>query len=104
MIAYLEGTVQSVNEQTLIVVVAGVGYQVFVTPTTLAAAATGSPVVLHTHQYVREDALELYGFERPEELKTFEMLIGVTGIGPKTALGILSLTTPEQLRVAVVSG
>lgn len=88
----------------MIVVVNGVGYKVFVLPPTSIAATVGAEVALHTHQYVRENALELYGFKRPEELRMFEVLIGVTGIGPKTALGILSITTPEQLRGAVISG
>ena len=104
MIAYLEGTIQSKGEQYVIVVVNGVGYKVFVLPPTSSAATVGADASLHTHQYVRENALELYGFERPEELRMFEVLIGVTGIGPKSALGILSITTPEQLRAAVVSG
>ena len=104
MIAYLEGTIQSKGEQYVVVVVNGVGYKIFVLPPTVAALLVGADVALHTHQYVRENALELYGFERPEELKMFEVLIGVTGIGPKSALGILSITTPEQLRAAVISG
>jgi Holliday junction DNA helicase RuvA len=104
MIAYLRGTIQSISEQHLVLLVGQVGYKVFVTPAVLGEAEGGDEVALHTHQYVREDALELYGFARPEELRIFELLISVSGIGPKTALGILSVTTPEQLRAAVVSG
>lgn len=88
----------------MIVVVNGIGYKIFVLPPTCSVAVIGAEMALHTHQYVRENALELYGFERPEELRMFEVLIGVTGIGPKSALGILSITSPEQLRAAVVSG
>ena len=104
MIAYLEGIIQSKREQHVIVLVNGVGYKIFVLPPLILTAEVGATAALHTHQYVREDSLELYGFERPEELRMFEILIGVTGIGPKTALGILSITTPEQLRSAVISG
>ncbi len=104
MIAYLEGTIQSIGENSAVVLTNGIGYRVFVMPSFILQTKVGSSVSLHTHQYVREDALELYGFDRPEELLMFETLIGITGVGPKTALGILSLTTPEQLRTAVASG
>src|SRR3989338_169937 len=104
MIAYLEGTIQSIGEQHVVVLVNGLGYKVFVMQALVLKAKIGERVALHTHQYVREDSIELYGFERPQELKMFQTLIGITGVGPKTALGILSLTTPEQLRTAVASG
>ncbi len=104
MIAYLEGTIQSMGENFVILTNSGVGYKVFVMPSLVLQASIGSKAALHTHQYVREDALELYGFERPQELAMFETLIAITGVGPKTALGILSLTTPEQLRTAVATG
>lgn len=104
MIAYLEGTIQQKEDQHLVVLVNNIGYKVFTLPGALLASQIGATAKLHTHQHVREDSLDLYGFERPEELKTFETLIGVTGIGPKSALGILSITTPENLRTAVASG
>lgn len=104
MIAYLEGTIQQKGEQYVVVVTNSVGYKVFVLAGALLQFALGASAALHTHQYVREDAIELYGFERPEELRMFETLIAITGVGPKTALGILSITTPEQLRTSVASG
>ena len=104
MIASLEGTIQSLGEQHVVLVVNGVGYRVFATPSTSSTATVGASIALYTHLYVRENALELYGFVRPEELATFGILISVSGVGPKTALGILSITSPEQLRSAVVSG
>lgn len=104
MIAYIEGTILSKTGTTLVVVVQGIGYRVFATPATILTAAIGDVIALYTHQYVREDALELYGFERSEEQAMFVTLIGVTGVGPKSALGILSTTVPEQLRNAVVTG
>ena len=88
----------------MIITTNGVGYRVHVLPQVIFEAEVGANAAMHTHQYVREDALELYGFERPEELAMFEILIGVMGIGPRSAMGILSITTPEQLRTAVASG
>lgn len=104
MIAYLEGTIRQLGETFLVLTTNGVGYRVQVLPSLLLRAEVGVTAAVHTHQYVREDALELYGFERPEELTSFETLIGITGVGPRTAMGILSITTPEQLRTAVASG
>lgn len=104
MIAYLEGTLRSIGDQFVIVVVQGIGYKVFVQPSTLAMAQVGADIALHTHQHVREDSLDLFGFERPEDLRMFEKLIGVSGIGPKTALNILGMTSAEQLRSAVLTG
>jgi holliday junction DNA helicase RuvA len=104
MIAYIEGQVKSVAENSAVVITGGLGYRVYVLPSTLFTTKVGEEVNFYTHQYVREDALELYGFQRPEELKMFETLIGITGIGPRTAMGILAITTPEQLKTAVVSG
>jgi Holliday junction DNA helicase RuvA len=104
MIAYLEGTIQSKGVNFIILNTNGIGYKIFVMPSLLLQESQGAKVALHTHQHVREDAIELYGFEQPTELSMFEILIGITGVGPKTALGILALTTPEQLRTAVASG
>ncbi|MFA7286395.1 MAG: Holliday junction branch migration protein RuvA [Patescibacteria group bacterium] len=104
MIAYVEGTIISKTGTTLVVVVQGIGYRIFATQATILTVAVNDTIALYTHQYVREDALELYGFERSEEQAMFVTLIGVTGVGPKSALGILSTTVPEQLRNAVVTG
>ena len=65
---------------------------------------TGSLVKVFTYLHVREDALELYGFLNKEELSLFEMLIGISGIGPKSALGILGMESPEKLRAAIAEG
>ncbi|MFA5954361.1 MAG: Holliday junction branch migration protein RuvA [Patescibacteria group bacterium] len=104
MIASLEGIVLSKDHRAVVVGVGGIGYQVYVTPTALVSLTVGDAVTLYTHQYVREDALELYGFLEAEERTMFTILIGVSGIGPKSGLGILSITTPEQLRSAIASG
>ena len=89
---------------TLIVDVGGVGYKVFV-PTDVALEASPSkPILLWTHLAVRETSLDLFGFGDKETLGIFELLITISGIGPKTALGILNVATPATLRQAVASG
>jgi len=82
-----------------VVDVKGVGYKVFV-----PRHPTADDVMLHTHQVVREDGQFLYGFESREELVLFEMLIGVSGVGPKAALAILSVARPAEVAGAIASG
>lgn len=104
MIAALAGTVRHKDLNTLIVDVSGVGYKVFV-PTDVALEASPSkPILLWTHLAVRETSLDLFGFSERETLGIFELLITISGIGPKTALGILNVATPATLRQAVASG
>lgn len=104
MIGHLEGDVQKVGDGWLIVSVGGVGYKVAVTGNTLAHAKNGTRAALWTHMVVREDALELYGFETEEELRFFELLIPISGIGPKSALAILDIASVETLRSAIAEG
>src|SRR3989344_928316 len=104
MISALSGTVRHKDLNALVVDVGGVGYRVMVTTETALEVAPSSPVFLWTHLVVRETALELFGFLEKELLDTFELLITISGIGPKTALGILNVATPEMLRQAVASG
>lgn len=104
MIGYLEGTVRSVRDSWCLVMVAGVGYKVFATKETLARLPVDTPIAFWTHQAVREDALDLYGFVDEAELRFFELLLSVSGIGPKSALGILDIATVETLQNAVVAG
>lgn len=83
----------------------GVGYRCATTMKTQAALPSlGGEVTLYTHLNVREDALELYGFFTPEECRAFRQLIGVSGVGPKSALAILSDMTPDQLALCIASG
>ncbi len=84
--------------------VGGVGYAVRVTPETLSIIEKSLSVILFTHLAVREDALDLYGFLTDDDLRFFELLLTVSGIGPKSALGILSMSTPDALRKAIPSG
>ncbi|SDS64965.1 Holliday junction DNA helicase subunit RuvA [Microterricola viridarii] len=86
---------------TVIIEVGGVGLAVNVTPATALAARIGQELRLHTTLVVREDALTLYGFDSPDELAVFELLTGVTGVGPKSGLGVLAVLSPDQVARAV---
>lgn len=104
MIAYLRGTVLKKTPRALIVDVGGVGYRVFVTTQTLDAVTLEAEVAFWTHLAVREDSQDLYGFLDEETLSFFELLISISGIGPRSALNILNIVTPKTLRQAVSSG
>jgi len=104
MISYLSGTVAEKGSRFAIVDVGGVGYRVFVTDDTLRKLKIGATAKLRTHHAVREDTEELFGFLETDDLKLFELLLGVPGIGPKTALNILNVATPETLRRSITSG
>ncbi len=104
MISYLYGKVLMRGDRFLIITVGGVGYKVYISPHTRKELSDNEEVRIFTHLAVKEDALDLYGFLSYAELELFEMLIGVSGVGPRTALGILSLASPETLRTAIASG
>lgn len=101
MISSLQGVAAHVGDDALVVVVGGVGLSVAVTPQVGRTTHVGEQVHLHTHLVVREDALALFGFESREELTVFTQLIGVTGVGPKSAMGVLSSLTVPQIAQAV---
>ncbi|HUZ84599.1 MAG TPA: Holliday junction branch migration protein RuvA [Gaiellales bacterium] len=106
MIACLRGRVLSHEAGTVVLDVGGVGYLLSVTSSALrrAAAAGGSDLRLETYLHVREDALQLFGFSQVAERELFELLLGVSGIGPKAALAIVSGYEPDQIRRAVAHG
>ncbi len=105
MIYSLSGTLIHKEAALAVVECGGVGYACRTTQTTLAAiGAVGSQVKLFTHMSVREDAVELFGFADREELSCFQMLITVSGIGPKAAIAILSDLTPNRFALLVASG
>ncbi|TSC78886.1 MAG: holliday junction DNA helicase RuvA [Parcubacteria group bacterium Gr01-1014_33] len=105
MITILEGTIEFKSEKFAVINVSGVGYKVFVSSDTLAKIPEkNSPVKLWTHQHVRDDALELYGFLHYGELELFEMLISVSGVGPKSALGVLAIAPADSLKKAIAAG
>ena len=104
MIASLEGVVTSIGADSVVLKVGGVGYRVACGPGTLAGLAVGRPVELHIHHLVREDLQALYGFRTAEELGFFELLITVTGVGPKVGLAIISSRPVADLQLAILQG
>ena len=104
MFYYIKGTVAHVAPYLAVIDCGGVGYACRTTNVTLSALKVGQPGKLYTHLNVREDAMELYGFATEEELNCFQMLLGVSGVGPKAALSILSSAPPEKLALAIITG
>ncbi|HEX77057.1 MAG TPA: Holliday junction branch migration protein RuvA [Dehalococcoidia bacterium] len=105
MIAGLKGILEWRGDDGVVVRVGGVSLRVHVPTSTLSRlGSVGDEVELHTHLYIREDQLALYGFATPEELSLFQVLIGVSGVGPRSALGMLSAVSPEELSLAIASG
>ena len=101
MIAHLRGSIEFVGKDHLIVNVGSVGLRVYVPAAAHAAAGTGKIIDLFTHLHIRENEWTLYGFPSQEELELFELLIGVSGVGARTALAVLGAASPEQLRSAI---
>ena len=104
MFYYVNGTVAELEAGLAVIDCCGVGYACATTNYTLSQLKKGERAKLYTYLNVREDAMELFGFASQSELRSFKMLIGVSGVGPKAALSILSSTTPQQLAMAVVMG
>lgn len=104
MISYVRGRLSEIEENTIVVETGGIGYGIQV-PTSLISAlpSMGNEVKIYTYLYIREDAVSLYGFLSKDDLKVFTLLIGVSGIGPKGALAILSVMTPDDLRFAILA-
>ncbi|MDR1330360.1 MAG: Holliday junction branch migration protein RuvA [Oscillospiraceae bacterium] len=103
MFYYLEGNVALTDGNIAVIDVGGAGYKCHVTAATLARVLPGKRAKLYTYCNIREDAFDIFGFYTTEEKRCFELLLTVSGIGPKAALSILSSCTPEALAVAVVS-
>ncbi len=104
MIAQISGIVVGKGARFAVIDVGGIGYRVFVTEETLRHLKPGAKAMLRTHHAVREDSEDLFGFTKTDDLTLFELLLGVPGIGPKTALNILNVATPETLRRSITSG
>lgn len=105
MISYIRGTLAAFEEDKVIVDVGGVGYGIYMSGQDMGRLpGAGSEVKIHTYLNVKEDAMQLYGFLTRDALQVFRLLIGVSGIGPKGGLGILSALTPDDLRFAVMAG
>lgn len=104
MIGFLEGRIELSNDKYLIVNVNGVGYKIFISLNTFKnLPEKGEKVKLYTYLYVREDKMHLYGFLNQEELEFFEMLVSISGIGPKGALAVLTVASVKSLKKAIVS-
>lgn len=103
MIASLRGAVLEAAGSTLIVDVHGIGYAVAVTPDHAMTVRQGEEVLLHTAMLVREDDISLFGFPDRERLQVFDLLRGVTGVGPKSAMGVLAALAPEEIAAAVAN-
>lgn len=104
MISFIEGKVIFKGERFLVIDTGGIGYRIFVGPDVLRKAKKEEVIKLWTHLYVREDSMELYGFLEYPELDFFETLIQISGIGPRSALGVLSVAPLDTLKRAIASG
>lgn len=103
MISYIKGNLADVAQDSIVIDVSGIGWQVFVPGQVLDhLPAMGEPIKIHTWLQVREDALTLFGFLTKDDLRIFKLLIGVNGVGPKNALAILSVLTTDDLRFAIL--
>ena len=102
MIASLTGTVQAVRENTCVLNVHGVGYLLNITPAHKRSISLGDEHTCFTSLVVREDSMTLYGFEAPESVEIFDVLLSVSGVGPRSALAILSELTPAEILGAVI--
>ena len=103
MYAYIKGILTDMSEDTVVVEAGGIGYNIHTTGQTFDyLPSVGEEVKLYTYLNVREDAMVLYGFLTKDDLRVFKLLLGVSGIGPKGALAILSVMTTDDLRFAVL--
>ena len=104
MIGFLRGEIVAVDEPYIVVDVGGVGYSVVTTKDVLSKTEINSKLKLFIHTHVREDLIQLYGFLDITELKLFKNLIGVSGIGPKTAMGIFGIGSRDAIIEAIIKG
>ena len=102
MIASVEGVVGAIRADSLVVEVGGLGYRVFAAPAVLASAVPGGRLKLHTYHLVREDQQALFGFRTAEELGFFNLLLTVTGVGPKVAMAIAGSRPTADLQLAIL--
>ncbi len=104
MFAYIKGTLEARSNDSIIVEAGGIGYRIFTALSTInSVGQLSSSVKIYTHYYVREDIAALYGFHTQEELGMFDMLISVSGVGPKAAISMISTLSPSRFALAVVA-
>jgi len=104
MISYLKGKIIKKGNNFVILIAHDIGYKIFVNENLAAETKINDELELFTHQYIREDALDLYGFISYEKLAMFEMLLSVSGIGPKSGLGIMAIAGVEEIKTAIAEG
>ena len=104
MFYYLQGVITIMEPNLAVVDVGGAGYACHTTATTLSALKLNQEARLYSHCKILEDAFDIFGFATREELRNFQLLLGVSGVGPKAALAILSVTTPQTFTLAVMTG
>lgn len=104
MISFLRGTILTKRKNFLILETGGIGYQIFLPPTLFAELMTGSQAEVYIHDHIKEDAHDLYGFNSIDELEMFELLLSISGVGPKSALGIMAISTVDELKHSIASG
>ena len=104
MIAFVHGMAVDMTESSVVVEAGGIGYEIYMTGADLSEIRMGEDVKVHTYFSVREDAMKLYGFRAKDDLQMFKLLLGVNGVGPKAALGVLAGITADELRFAILSG
>ena len=105
VISYIRGPLEEKREDSVVVEAGNIGYRIFIPASVLAELpGLGEEVKIYTYFSVREDGMSLYGFLSKQDLEMFRQLIAVNGVGPKSALGILSALKPDVLRLAVLSG
>lgn len=103
MISYLKGTILAKKPKYLILLTNNIGYQVFVNEKTLNKMKEGDEISLYTHQHITENSQELYGFTNLPELELFKNLIAISGVGPKSALGVMASASVEDIIQAILS-
>lgn len=104
MISYLKGTILKKGSGFLILLVNDVGYKVSVNPVWHADLKVAQPLEMYIHHHIREEASDLYGFRSMEELEFFDLIISVSGIGPKTGLGVLTLGDVSEIKSSIANG
>lgn len=103
MFEYIKGKVVSIKEEYIVVENNNIGYKIFTSVATMSEIDMGEEILIYIYYNLRDDGVYLYGFYREEELDMFNLLILVSSVGPKTALGVLSTLTPGELKLAILN-
>jgi Holliday junction DNA helicase RuvA len=103
LISYIKGTVEHMTENAVVIECGGIGYHIAVSAATLSKISGQHQIKIYTYMQVKEDGIALFGFFTSEEIDMFHKLISVSGLGPKSALGMLSAITPSQIMLAIVT-